>query len=438
MRRGKSFFGGTHPNDAKKSTAGTPIKTLSAPETLVVPLLQHAGLEAKPVVAKGDEVLKGQLLAEAGGAISAPVHSPVSGKVVAIEPRAHTSGRSITAIVIENDGQETWVETNGHPDPVQLDATSILQRIKEAGIVGMGGAGFPTALKLAPPKDAVIDYLILNGCECEPYLTADDQLMVEYPVDIILGARLMAKAVGARKIVIAIEDNKPQAYTALKEKAGAIEIVSLPTKYPEGGEKQLIQALTGREVPSGGLPYQAGVVVQNVATAWAVAAALRDGKPLISRVVTVTGTPIAEPQNFMVPIGTTLEFLIEAAGGFGQPVGKVVVGGPMMGAAQFDLQAPVGKTTSGVVAFVEGESKTPDSSPCIKCARCVDVCPAHLLPLRLEAFGMNERWDDAREYGALDCIECGCCTYICPAKRPLLQYIRFAKLEIVARAKKSS
>ena len=438
MRRVRSFFGGIHPKNAKKSSSGTPIQRLSAPETIVVPLLQHAGLEAQPVVTKGDEVLKGQLLAEAHGAISAPVHSPVSGKVLAIEPRAHQSGHSITAIVIENDGNDTWIERSGHSDPVQLDAKTIVQRIREAGVVGMGGEGFPTALKLVPPKGITLDYLILNGCECDPYSTADDRLMVEYPEDIILGAQLMAKASGARKIVIALDDNTPEAYAALKEKAGAIEIVTMPSKYPGGGEKQLIQFVTGHEVPSGGMPYQVGALVQNVATAWAVARALRDGEPSISRVVTVTGGPIAQPQNFMVPIGATLEDLIQAAGGFSERPGKVVMGGAMIGAAQFDLQTPIIKTTSCVLAFGEVGSRMPDATPCIKCARCVDVCPAHLLPLKLEALGMNERFDDAREIGALDCIECGACNFICPAKRPLLQYIRFAKMEIIARDKKPS
>ena len=436
MRRVRSFFGGIYPKDAKKSTASTPIQTLSAPETLVVPLLQHVGVEAQPVVAKGDEVLKGQLLADAGSAISAPVHSPVSGKVLAIEPRAHQSGHSVTAIVIENDGNDTWVEKSGHPDPVQLDAKAIIERIREAGIVGMGGAGFPTALKLVPPPGITPDYLIINGCECEPYSTSDDRIMVEYPEDIILGAQLMAKASGASKIIIAIEDNKPEAYASLKAKAGAIEIVLVPTRYPAGGEKQLIQYVTRREVPSGGMPYQAGAIVQNVATARAVALALRDGEPAISRVVTVIGDPIAQPGNYLVPVGMTLDDLIQATGGFTQTPGKVVIGGAMMGEAQFDLQTPITKMSGGVLALSEAESHTPDSEPCIRCARCVDVCPAQLLPLRLEAFGMNERFDDAREFGALDCIECGSCNYICPAKRPLLQYIRFAKMEIIARENK--
>jgi electron transport complex protein RnfC len=438
MRRVRSFFGGIHPKDAKKSSSSTPIQHLSAPETLVVPLLQHAGLEAKPVVAKGDEVLKGQVIAEAHGAISAPVHSPVSGKVLAIEPRAHQSGHSITAIVIENDGNDAWVERNGHSDPIQLDAKTIIERISEAGVVGMGGAGFPTALKLVPPKGITLDYLIINGCECDPYSTSDARLLIEYPEDIILGAQLMAKASGARKIVIALAETASEAYAALKEKAGSIEIVTMPSKYPGGGEKQVIQCVTGREVPSGGMPHQVGALVQNVATAWTVARALRDGEPSISRVVTVTGGSVAQPQNLMVPMGASLEDLIQATGGFSQRPGKVVMGGAMMGGAQFDLQTPVIKTTTCVLAFSEAESRTPDATPCIKCARCVDVCPAQLLPLKLEAFGMNERFDDAREFGALDCIECGACDFICPAKRPLLQYIRFAKMEIIARDKKPS
>lgn len=438
MRRVKPFFGGFYPDSAKKSTAQIPIETLSAPETLAVSLLQHAGNHAKPVVAKGDEVLKGQLIAEADGVISAPVHSPVSGTVKAIEPRLHPCGDSVSTIVIENDGEEKWVQLEPLLDPVQLDADSIRRRIQDAGVVGMGGGGFPTAVKLDPPQDVVVDYLIINGCECEPYLTADDCLMREYPEEIVLGARLMAKALEARQIVFAVEDNKPQAISALKEKAGALEVLILPSKYPAGGERQLIQAVTGREVPSGGYPYDAGVVVHNVGTAYAVTKAVRDGEPLISRVITVSGDPLTEGKNFMVPIGTPFEYLIEAAGGFKDNPGKIVVGGPMMGGAQFDLSSSVSKTSTGLLALAKSESETPNVLPCIKCARCVDVCPAHLMPLKLEAFGLNEMWDEANDYGALDCIECGSCNYICPSKRPLLQYIRFAKREIIARQAKSS
>lgn len=436
MRRVKSFFGGIYPDDSKNRTAQAPIEILAAPQTIIVPLLQHAGAEATAIVAKGDEVLKGQAIGQANGVISAPIHSPVSGTVVAIEPRAHACGSSVMSVVIENDGEDKWVDLETHGDPVQLDAATIRERIREAGIVGMGGGGFPTVLKLSPPKGVTIELLIINGCECEPYLTADHRIMVENPEEVILGARLMAKASGAKRIVIAVEDNKPDAIKALRDHAGAIDVISLPTKYPEGGEKQLIQVLTGKEVPSGGLPFETGAIVQNVATAQAVARALLYGEPLISRVVTVTGKPITEPKNLRVALGTPISYVLEAAGGFSEATGKVVVGGPMMGGAQYNLDASICKTQSGVIAFKEEESATPPVLNCIKCARCVDVCPAKLLPLRLEAFGLNEMWDEAQEYGALDCIECGCCTYICPSKRPLLQYIRLAKSEIIAKQKR--
>ncbi len=433
----KSFFGGIYPAAKKKSTAESPIEVLPAPETVAISLWHCAGAEAKAVVAKGDRVLKGQVIGEAAPGISAPVHSSVSGEVKAVELRPHVSGRSVTAVVIENDGLDNWVEKTPHPDPIQLDRAEILAKIKAAGIVGMGGGGFPAAVKLSPPADAVIDFLIINGCECEPYLTADHRMMVEYPEDIVLGAQLMAKACGAKRVIIAVEDDKPEAIQALRQAAGSLEVVALPTRYPQGGEKQLIQTLTGREVPSGGLPYQAGSLVHNVGTAWATAKAVRDGEPSIATVVTVTGEPVAEPKNFMVPIGTTLAQLFEAAGGFVNGVGKVIVGGPLMGAAQFELDASVCKNLTGVIAFSEKEARLPSILPCIKCSRCVDVCPARLMPLRLEAFAMNKMWDEALEYGALDCIECGSCAYICPSKRPLVQYIVLAKQEIL-QAQKSS
>ena len=436
--RVKTFFGGIHPKYEKEGTAGSPIEILPAPETLVVSMDQHTGAPATPVVAKGDEVRVGQMIGEAAHGISAPVHSPVSGKVIAVESRLHPCGTARMAVVIENDGQDEWVERETHADPVQLDRETILQKIKDAGIVGMGGGGFPAAVKLSPPKNAVIDYLILNGSECEPYLTADHRVMVEYPDDVILGAKLMAKVCGARQIIIAVEDNKPDAISALQERSGAIKIVPVATKYPQGGEKQLIKAVTGREVPSKGLPFQAGAVVHNVSTALAVTKAVRDGEPSIMRVVTVTGSIVREPKNLLVPVGTPFEYLFEAAGGFSEKPGKVLVGGPMMGVTQIDLTTPIVKTVTGLVAISQAASETPEYIPCIKCARCVDVCPANLLPLRLEAFGMNEMWDEADEYGALDCIECGCCSYICPSKRPLLQYIRSAKREIAAANRRKS
>lgn len=434
----KTFFGGIHPKYAKEQTAASPIEILSAPETVVVPMQQHIGAPAVPTVKKGDEVLVGQVIGEATQPISAPVHSPVSGTVVAVTDRPHINGRSVLSVVIENDGQNKWVELETHPDPVQLDRDAIINKIRAAGIVGMGGAGFPTAAKLRPPKDAVIDYLIINGAECEPYLTADHRLMLEYAEDLILGAKLLAKACNAKKIVIGVEDNKMDAVAELQKYSGAIEIALLDTKYPQGGEKQLILAITGREVPSNGLPFQAGVVVQNAATAVAVAQALRDGKPLVQRIVTVTGSVVKEPRNFLVPLGTPLQHLVEAAGGFTEEPGKVIVGGPMMGMAQHGLEAPIVKTSNGILALTKAEAEVPNVLPCIKCARCVDVCPVQLLPLRLEAFGMNGMWDEAKDYGAMDCIECGCCTYICPSKRPLLHYIRVAKNEIVAASRRKT
>lgn len=430
----KTFRGGVHPEYGKELSSQKAIKELAAPSQVVVPLQQHIGAPADALVKKGDEVLVGQLIAQANHPVSANVHSPVSGTVIAVEPRPHTSGRSVMAVVIENDGADNWVDLEGHPDPVQLSAEEIRDRVTKAGIVGMGGAAFPTGVKLNPPKDKKIDYFILNGSECEPYLTADHRTMIEYPHDVILGTKLLAKACGAKHIIIGIEENKPDAIKAMKEHAGSenIEVVPLDTKYPQGGEKQLIKALTGREVPQNGLPFQVGIVVQNVGTVLAAAVACRDGKPLVSRVVTVTGAGVKEPQNFLVRLGTSFKDLIEAAGGFSSEPGKVIAGGPMMGLAQFDLDVPVVKGTSGILVFTKEDSKQFDPMPCIKCARCVDVCPAYLLPLRLEAYGMNAMWDEAAEYGAMDCIECGCCTYICPSKRYLLHWIRLAKNQILA------
>ena len=433
----KTFFGGIHPKYAKELTAESPVEILSAPETVVVPMLQHIGAPAVPTVKKGDEVLAGQVIGERP---SPSVHPCIPLYLVrlwlSLIGRTLMVGQCFLLLLRMMERISGW-NLSPHPDPVQLDRSVILDKIRAAGIVGMGGAGFPTAVKLRPPKDAAIDVLLINGSECEPYLTSDHRLMLEECCRrSFWEPSCWAKACGAKKIVIGVEDNKRDAVAELKKHAGAIEIVLLDTKYPQGGEKQLIKAVTGREVPSNGLPFQAGVVVQNVATAAAVAQAVRDGKPLVERIVTVTGSVINEPRNFLVPIGTPLHNLIEAAGGFTEEPGKVLVGGPMMGMAQHSLDAPVVKTVNGILALSKGEAVVPEPLPCIKCARCVDVCPVYLLPLRLEAFGMHEMWDEAKEYGAMDCIECGCCTYICPSKRPLLHYIRVAKNQIVAMSRK--
>ncbi len=429
----KTFRGGVHPEYAKDITAEKSIQDLPAPEMIVISLQQHIGAPVDSLVKKGDSVLMGQLIGNSSYAVSANVHSSVSGTVVAVEPRPHISGRSVISVVIKNDGQDNPCEMISHSDPIQLSPQEIKDKIKAAGIVGLGGAAFPTSIKLDPPDQANIDYLIINGSECEPYLTADDRMMVEEPADVILGAKLLAKGCGAERILIGIEENKPEAIRNMRDHAGsnAIEIVVLDTKYPQGGEKQMITALTGREVPSNGLPYQAGVIVQNVGTALATTQACRDGRALIDRVVTLTGAGIKEPRNYRIRLGTSFRVAIEAAGGFTAEPGKVIAGGPLMGSAQFDLDVPVMKGTSSILVFTKEDSKQFDPMPCIKCARCVDVCPASLLPVRLEAYSMNAMWDEALEYGAMDCIECGCCTYICPSKRFLLHWMRLAKNEII-------
>lgn len=428
-----NFKGGVYPEYNKEISADKTTKVLSPPEVLVIPLDQHIGAPADPLVKKGDQVELGQVIGQSTNTISAPVHSSVSGKVLAVEPRTNINGRAVLSVVIENDGEDRAVEMSGNSDPIFLSDQDIRDRIEAAGIVGLGGAGFPTIVKMNHPKKDQVDHLIINGSECEPYLTSDQRLMIENPKEIVLGAKLMAKACGAEKIIIAIEENKPESIKSIKMyiEPDEIEVVSLVTKYPAGGEKQLVKAVLGREVPANGLPYQVGVVVQNVGTAAAVAKACLTGMPLIERVVTVSGDGIKEPGNFRVRIGTQVKDLIDAAGGFQGEPGKVIIGGPMMGNAQSDLDVPVTKGVGGVTIFSSKTMKKFDPLPCIKCARCVDVCPVYLMPVQIEKFAMNSMWDDAADYGAMDCIECGCCTYICPSKRGLLHWIRIAKAEIV-------
>lgn len=442
MKLLKNFKGGVHPNYEKQHSEDKPIQVLPAPEVVVMPLQQHVGAPCDPVVKKGDQVLMGQVIGESSYAISAPVHSSVSGTVLAVEPRPSVTGRSVMSVVIQNDGQDTPIEEQQNPilkssDPnqrIDVDGNLIRQAINAAGVVGLGGGAFPTAVKVTPPDTSHIEYLLINGSECEPYLTADQRVMEEYPDKVILGAKLLAKAAGAEKIIIAIESNKPEAIKILEKYAvpNEIEVITVVTKYPAGGERMLIKAVLNREVPSGGYPHEVGVLVHNVSTAWAVAETCLTGRPLIERVITVTGPGIKEPGNYLVRIGTPFKNIVEAAGGFnGQPE-RVLCGGPMMGLAQFNLDVPVVKATSGVLILTEKEAQKYEPLPCIKCARCVDVCPVYLMPLKLEAFAMNEMWEQAEEYGAMDCIECGCCTYICPSKRYLVHYIRLAKQEIIA------
>ncbi|TYP57655.1 electron transport complex subunit RsxC [Thermosediminibacter litoriperuensis] len=436
----KTFRGGIHPPYNKELTSQKPVERAELPRLAVIPMSQHVGGPCEPIVKVGDHVKVGQKIGEAKAFVSAPIHASVSGKVVAVEPRPHSSGTPVMSVVIESDGRDEVYE--GVQPPKSLDEMTpdeIKSLIREAGIVGMGGAGFPTQVKLSPPAGKTIDTIIVNGAECEPYLTADHRLMVERPDDVVLGLRAIMKATGVKKAYIGIEDNKPDAIRAMNDAVKGfkgIEVVPLATKYPQGGEKQLIYAITGREVPSGGLPMDVHVIVDNAGTCAAIANVLKTGMPLIERITTVTGSGVKEPKNLLVRIGTPVGELIEQCGGFDGEPGKVIMGGPMMGASQSQLQAPVMKGTSGVLVLQKSEVKAFEPMPCIKCARCVDACPIHLMPTYLGKFAERGMWAEAERYHALDCIECGCCAYVCPANIPLTQLIRLAKNRIIVSKKK--
>lgn len=435
-----TFKGGVHPPHAKHATEHKEIERAQLPPKVYIPLQQHIGAPCKPVVEVGDEVKTGQKIGEAESFVSAPVHASVSGKVVSIETMPHPIGADVLTVVIESDGKDELSEDIKPKGELEsLTPEDIKKIIREAGIVGMGGAAFPTQVKLSPPPDKKIDTIIINGAECEPYLTADHRVMLEHSEDILFGLKAIMKAVGVEKGYIGIENNKPDAIKKMQELVkdeNNIEVVALHTKYPQGGEKQLIYAITGREVPSGGLPMEVGVIVQNVGTTAMIAKAIKTGMPLIERVLTVTGSAIAEPKNLLVRIGTPFREVIEQCGGFKKAPGKVIMGGPMMGLAQASIDVPVVKGTSGILVLSKDEAKQYQERPCIKCARCVDACPVYLLPTRLSHFAQHGMWDEAEDYNALDCIECGSCSFVCPSKIPLVQRIRLAKSQILARRKK--
>ncbi len=426
-----TFRGGIHPPDKKTLSANSPITEAKPPKIIVIPLSQHAGAPCKPVVSIGQEVKKGEMIGEPGGFVSAPVHASVSGKVIAIAEFMNAMGRMVNSIVIENDMKEEWTGLKDSPDYMNLSADELKEKVKAAGIVGMGGAAFPAAVKLSPPKEKKIDVVILNGAECEPYLTADYRMMLEKSREIVEGLKVLMKIVGVDKGYIGIENNKPDAIAKMQEAAhGApgIVVMALEVKYPQGAEKMLIKAVVGREVPPRSLPMDVGAVVQNVGTAYAVYEAARFGKPLIERVVTVTGEGIKEPKNLMAKVGSRISDLIEECGGFRDDVAKVVAGGPMMGFALSSLDVPVTKGTSGVLVLPEeGVIHAEEFGPCIRCGRCIDICAMGLMPSMISVLAEKGMYEEAKEYGLFDCFECGSCAFVCPSKRPIVQLVRLAK-----------
>ena len=433
-----TFKGGIHPPHSKKSTENLPIVDFLGPKVVEIPLRQHIGAPCEPTVAKGDLVKVGQLIGAAGGFVSANVHSSVSGTVLDVR-KQNTAYGFDTCVVIENDEMYELAESvKPKPDFKTLTGKEVVDIIKEAGIVGMGGAGFPTHVKLSPPPEKTIDTIILNGAECEPYLTCDHRLMLEEPKMIIKGLQILMHALGVKNGVIGIESNKPDAIAKMSEAAQNTEIrvVGLKTKYPQGAEKQLIVACTNRAIPSGGLPMDIGVVVNNVATAATIGKLFETGLPLIERVCTVTGKGIKSPKNIRFRVGTPLKALIDFCDGYNGVPGKILLGGPMMGVAQFSDELPAMKNTSGILVFSQEDAKLPEPTACIRCGKCVTTCPVNLEPIQISAYALLHDYDKAAKYNALDCIECGSCSFICPAKRPLLQTIRVAKREILARKRK--
>ncbi len=439
----RTFAGGIHPSYFKDFTAGKPIAPTRAPSQVIIPLHQNIGAPCKAAVQVGDEVKMGKVIGEPQGFVSAPIHASISGKVTKIASYAHPLGNPVEAIFIENDGQDALYEgVKPHRPLEELTPQEIIQIAREAGLVGLGGAAFPTHVKLSPPEDIAIDTVIINAAECEPFLTADHALMLERADDVLYGLKAFMKALNATKGIIGIEDNKPDAI-AVMQKAVAensqgydIEVHPLATKYPQGAEKMLIKATTGREVPPGALPMAVNVVNQNNGTSVALAEAIKLGKPLYERVVTVTGPGIQNPANLLVRNGTLVSEIIEQCGGVTDDARKLILGGPLMGLAQPSQEIPVIKGTSGILILTEEDVKYHAIGPCIKCGKCVDVCPMHLLPNFIGSAAEKNDLGLAEKYGALDCFECGCCTYICPAKRPLVQWIRIAKGEILAHKRK--
>ena len=434
-----TFNGGIHPYDGKDLSKDKPIKAVLPKGDLVYPLSQHIGAPAKPIVEKGDRVLTGQKIAEAGGFVSAPIYATVSGTVKAIEPRRVVTGDSVMSIIIENDGLYEEVEYPERKPLEEMTREEIIECVKEAGIVGMGGAGFPTFIKLSPKEPEKIDYVIANCAECEPYLTSDYRRMLEEPEKLVGGLKVSLQLFENARGILAVEDNKPDCIEKLKELVKdepRISVKELKTKYPQGAERQIIYATTGRAINSSMLPADAGCVVNNVDTVVAIYHAVIEGKPLMNRIVTVTGDAIANPQNFIVRIGTNYHELVEEAGGFKQEPVKIVSGGPMMGFALFGLDVPTTKTASALLCLTEDEVSRMEPSACINCGRCVEVCPGRVVPKLLAVAAANGGEETFLANDGMEGCECGCCSFVCPAKRHLTQNIKSMRKLLLAKKKK--
>ena len=434
-----TFKGGVHPYDGKDLAKDQPIRRIKPKEILVYPLSQHIGAPASPIVAVGDTVLRGQKIAEAGGFVSAPVFASVSGTVKAIEPRHVATGDLVNSIIIENDGEMKETDFHGVEDVASLSKEQIIEKVKEAGVVGMGGAGFPTHVKLSPKEPDKIEFIIANCAECEPYLTADYRRMLENPEELIGGMKIVLRLFDHAKGILGVEDNKPDCIQKLKELTKdeeRIEVMPLKTKYPQGGERQLIYATTGRAINSKMLPADAGCIVDNVETLVAINRAVKEGKPVMDRIFTVTGDAVANPGNFEYCIGMSYAEILEEAGGFKEDPEKMISGGPMMGFAVFSLEIPTTKTSSSLLCFKKDDVSASEVTACINCGRCVSVCPEQIVPSRLAKMSQFHDSESFEKWNGMECIECGSCSYICPAKRPLAQYIKTMKKQILAERRK--
>lgn len=433
-----TFRGGVHPYEGKDLSKDKPVRDLLPEGEMVFPVSQHIGAPAKPIVKAGDHVLRGQMIAEAGGFVSVPIFSSVSGTVKTIEKRATATGTLCESIVIENDGE--YKEADFKPsDPDLISKEEIIDKIKNAGVAGMGGAGFPTHVKLSPKDPDKIDTVIANCAECEPYLTSDYRIMMEEPEKLVAGMKIVLKIFPKATGYLAVEDNKPDCISRLRkltENEDRISVCQLRTKYPQGGERQIIHAVTGRDINSRMLPADAGCIVDNAATLCAIRDAVIEGKPVMDRIFTVSGDAVCEPRNFRIKIGTSYSEILSAAGGTIKEPEKYISGGPMMGFAMFDLDVPTTRTTSALLVFSDDEASKYETTACINCGRCVEACPERLVPSRLAKFSEHKKAEQFEKWYGLECIECGSCSFVCPARRPLAQDIKTMKKQILADKKK--